>query len=53
MKMKTTISVMTPLQYNAFHEGRGVFALAVPSDGGRCPVGEGGGWRGVYRAVSS
>lgn len=33
MKMRTTISVMTPLQYNDFHEGRGVFALAVPGDG--------------------
>jgi len=35
MKMRTTIPVMTPLQYNDFHVGRGVFALAVPGDGGR------------------
>src|ERR1700752_4730995 len=35
IKMRTTILVMTPLQYNDFHVGRGVFALAIPSAGSR------------------
>src|SRR5258705_10870057 len=32
MKMRTTIPVMAPPQYNDFHAGR-VFALPVPGDG--------------------
>jgi hypothetical protein len=33
MKIRTTILVITPLQYNDSHVGRGVFALSVPGDG--------------------
>jgi hypothetical protein len=37
MKMRKTIPVMTPPQYNDFHAGR-VFALAVPGDGAGEPA---------------